>query len=219
MKKPIVRSLASLFVGISVISAATAWADPSTQPSTEPTSYTIMPSTQPAGVLPDNYKVLATSDFGQTAAAKPFDNTALAALKTGFTDISNYFDSPPTISGAFEDSREHRIGGAIFTARLHGQPVKGLVSCASTGNGNGSAIAIVYCRLDTPADELAKLLQPLGIDPRDSDPTFADFSTTIIAIRDMLDKTTSTSPSDIDAVVNKLNETNPGRYAKIPLQY
>ena len=40
-----------------------------------------------------------------------------------------------TIGTAYEDARDHKAGGATFSANLNGQPVKGIVSCKLNDKG------------------------------------------------------------------------------------
>ena len=91
---------------------------------------------------PAGYAVVTTTDYGQ----------ALFAQKP---DLAGYFDARPVVKGAYEDSKTHQSGGAIFTATLKGQPMKGVISCKLLDKG--AAITVIYCRIDTPQAEWAKL--------------------------------------------------------------
>ncbi len=113
---------------------------------------------QAAGPLAE-YLVVASTDSGKALSVQKAKATSVqAALEATFPDLAKYFDGRPTITNAFEDTRDHKSGGASFTAKLNGQPVKGLVSCRI--GEKGAAVALVYCNANAPAEEWNKLATP-----------------------------------------------------------
>lgn len=107
------------------------------------------------------YTVALATESGKTlTASKPNATTVRAALESTFPDLARYFDGRPAIQGAFEDARDHRTGGASFTAKLHGQPVKGFVS--TTVGDKGASVAVAYCRADAPMADWLKLMSAAG---------------------------------------------------------
>lgn len=110
---------------------------------------------------PDGYTVLATTDYGYTMTTeKPAADNAHAALVATFQDLANSFDGHPNIGGAYSDQREPHNGGAAFTAQIHGQNMKGFVACRA--GAQGTSVTVLCCRADIPADEMKKLVEPLG---------------------------------------------------------
>jgi len=102
------------------------------------------------------YSAVMTTDFGKALfAQKPGATSVTAALESTLPDLAHYFDARPTIKGAYEDSKSHQSGGAVFTAALKGQSVKGVVSCKLVDKG--AAVTITYCRVDAPPAEWTKL--------------------------------------------------------------
>ena len=88
-------------------------------------------------------------------AEKPDATSVTGALESTLPDLAKYFDGRPTIKGAYEDSKTHESGGALFTAVLAGQPMKGVIS-AKLGD-KGAAVTVIYCRIDAPPAEWTKL--------------------------------------------------------------
>ena len=108
------------------------------------------------GGVPKGYSVVIATDSGKKLVAhKAEAKSVAAALGSSLQDLSGWFDSRPATKGAFVDAKERRQGGAPFTAKLKGQPVKGLVSCVL--GENGADITVTYSRADAPASDWAKL--------------------------------------------------------------
>jgi hypothetical protein len=113
-------------------------------------------ATSRAADLPDGYKLVTSTDAGQTLTThKPATQSVLAVLQSVLPDLSHYFDGKPRIAGAYEDARDHRSGGASFTAMMKGEPVKGLVSCKLSDQGVG--VAVIYAKATATADDWKKL--------------------------------------------------------------
>jgi hypothetical protein len=105
---------------------------------------------------PAGYDVVITTSFGKKLVAHKAEARSVEATLAGaLQDLSRYFDARPVAKGAFVDAKERRQGGAPFTAKLKGQPIKGLVSCVI--GDKGADIAVTYCRNDAPALEWSKL--------------------------------------------------------------
>ena len=105
---------------------------------------------------PQGYSVAIATDSGKRLVShKAETSTVPAALGSVLQDLSGWFDAKPVAQGAFADAKEHRRGGAAFTATLKGQPVKGLIFCATSEQG--ADITVTYCRADAPASDWAKL--------------------------------------------------------------
>jgi hypothetical protein len=108
------------------------------------------------GDLPAGYSAITSTDFGKALfAEKPDATSVTAALESTLPDLGKYFDARPTIKGAYEDSKTHESGGALFTAVLAGQPMKGVISAKLADKG--AAVTVIYCRIDAPAAEWTKL--------------------------------------------------------------
>jgi hypothetical protein len=109
---------------------------------------------EPVGIA--GYSVVNSTDFGKAMFTHIADApTVTAALSASINDLSHYFDSRPDIKGGYEDSKNHQSGGAVFTATLKGQAMKGVISCKLQEKGAG--VTVVYCRVDAPQAEWAKL--------------------------------------------------------------
>jgi hypothetical protein len=154
MKKSTILLIAAAVAGASVLSTAITW-----QILQQQHSHGTASNPQTSIATPAGYIQVASSDYGCTLTTeKPSADTAHAALTAAFQDLAGCFDAHPTIGGAYNDSRESRNGGASFTALLHGQPMKGFISCKAAAQG--TSITVIYCKADTPSDELKKLTQP-----------------------------------------------------------
>jgi hypothetical protein len=113
-------------------------------------------TSEPAGGAPAGYSVVTSTDYGKAFTTRKEQATSVqSALESTFPDLARYFGARPAVVGAFEDSKDHRSGGASFTAKLNGQPVRGFVSC--TVADKGATVAVVYCRTDAPPTEWNKL--------------------------------------------------------------
>jgi hypothetical protein len=110
----------------------------------------------PGGGAPAGYSVATVTDHGKKLVAHKAEAKSVpAALNSALQDMSRWFDSRPNATSAFADAKDHRRGGAPFTATLKGKPVKGLVFCVL--GDTGADITVTYCRSDAPASEWAKL--------------------------------------------------------------
>ncbi len=115
------------------------------------------PADHPGGQLPDGYKVVTNTDAGQALTTRKTDAKSVsAALSAALPDLSHYFDGKPKFAGAYEDVRDHNSGGASFTAMMHGQPVKGLVS-AKMGQSGGATLAVIYAKSTATSSDWNKL--------------------------------------------------------------
>lgn len=102
------------------------------------------------------YAVVNSTDFGKAMYLQKTDvQSVRAALSAGIGDLSHFFDAPPEMKGAYEDSKNHQSGGALFAATLKGQAMKGVISCKLSEKGAG--VTVIYCRADAPQAEWAKL--------------------------------------------------------------
>jgi hypothetical protein len=102
------------------------------------------------------YSVITSTDFGKSLyCQKPAAASVTAALQSALPDLGHYFDGKPALKGAYEDSKSHQSGGAVFAAMLKGQAVKGVLSCKLTDKS--AAVTVVYCRADAPQSEWSKL--------------------------------------------------------------
>ncbi|MCX6929611.1 MAG: hypothetical protein NT154_41310 [Verrucomicrobia bacterium] len=130
---------------------------PATNPLAAPTDSPAQGVTgNSSGGVPKGYSVVITTDSGKKLLTHKTEAKSVeAALGSSLQDLSGWFDARPATKGAFVDAKERRQGGAPFTAKLKGQPVKGLVSCAL--GENGADITVTYSRADAPASEWAKL--------------------------------------------------------------
>ena len=61
----------------------------------------------------------------------------------------------PKSWGAYEDAKDGKSAGALFTAVLNGQNVKGFISAKATDQV--TTVMVIYGRADTPAAEWSKL--------------------------------------------------------------
>jgi len=114
------------------------------------------PATGARGGAPVGYEVVVATDAGKKLVAHKAEAKSVPiALTTTLQDLARWFDGRPVAKGAFTDAKEHRRGGAPFTAKLNGQSVKGVILC-DTGD-QGADIAVTYCRADASASEWAKL--------------------------------------------------------------
>jgi hypothetical protein len=105
---------------------------------------------------PPGYSVVIATEGGKRLAAHKSEAKSLsAALSSGLEDLARWFDAKPVAKGAFADSKEQRRGGALFSATLKGQPVKGLIYCVNSLQG--ADITVTYCRADASAIEWSKL--------------------------------------------------------------
>lgn len=109
------------------------------------------------GAAPGGYSVVTATDAGKALSTrKAGANSVNAALRSTLADLGHYFDAKPHIASAYEDVRDRRSGGASFTAKLHGQPVKGLVSCRV--DDKDAAVAVIYCKADAAGADWGKLM-------------------------------------------------------------
>lgn len=110
----------------------------------------------PSVPAPVGYRVVTASAFGQAISTqKPGARSVRAALMAVVRDLSEFFGSRPVIRSAYEDVRDHRSGGASFTADVRGWPVKGLLLCKLVRKG--AAVAAIYGRPDMPPEEWQRL--------------------------------------------------------------
>lgn len=117
-----------------------------------------------AGDEPAGYTVVATTNSGKSLTVQKADATSVrAALEATFPDLARYFGERPAIAVAYEDSKDHKSGGATFTAKLNGQPIRGFVSCKLAEQG-GATVTVIYGRTDAPKAEWDKLLNPQAAD-------------------------------------------------------
>ena len=115
------------------------------------------PSARPSADALAGYTTVTTTDAGKALSVqKPGAASVQTALESTFHDLGRYFDARPSTSGAFEDSQDHKSGGASFTAKLNGQAVKGFVSCKL--GDKGAIVAVIYCRTDAAPAEWNKLV-------------------------------------------------------------
>jgi hypothetical protein len=114
--------------------------------------------------LPAGYEVVTATELGKKLVAHKAGATSVPkALSAALRDLAPLFDSPPTRKGAFADTKAQHWGAASFTAQLQGQPVNGVVSCA-TGD-QGADLVVTYCRADAPNSEWSKLGGVLAASP------------------------------------------------------
>ncbi|MDB5326845.1 MAG: hypothetical protein JWM57_2414 [Phycisphaerales bacterium] len=122
-----------------------------------------------AASAPAGYTVVHQTEAGQAlTAAKADTDSVRAALIATLNDITPLFDAKPVVGGAYEDSKTHRSGGAMFTAALKGKPVRGMVSTqladqganGNGGNGKGARVAVLYANADATADDVRTLTTP-----------------------------------------------------------
>ena len=115
-----------------------------------------------AVAAPPGYRVVNASPFGQAISIR---KAGIASVRAGliatFRDLSRFFGSKPTVKAAYEDSRDHRSGGASFVANVRGWPVKGNVFCRL--GPKGAVVAVVYGRPDTPPEEWRRLASAPGV--------------------------------------------------------
>ncbi len=110
----------------------------------------------PGAAAPNGYRVVNATQFGKALSSqKPNASSVNAALLATLHDLAQYFGSRPTIRTAYEDVRDHRSGGAVFVASVHGQQVKGLVLCRL--GTTGANVAVVYAKPNTPPSEWRRL--------------------------------------------------------------
>jgi hypothetical protein len=110
----------------------------------------------PAGDAPPGYTIVTKTDAGQAMSAQKADaNSVQAALEATFADLAQYFGSRLSISNGFEDSRDHKSGGASFASNFNGAAVKGFVSCKL--GEKGAIVAVIFCRADAMPDQWSKL--------------------------------------------------------------
>jgi hypothetical protein len=111
----------------------------------------------PSVAAPPGYRVVNSTDFGQALACpKPSASSVSAALSNTINDLSRYFGARLTVRTAYEDTKDHRSGGAAFAVSVRGQPVKGLIVCRL--GTTGANVAVVYARPDTPPAEWRRLM-------------------------------------------------------------
>ena len=99
--------------------------------------------------------VVATMAGKRFVAHKASAKSLSAALDSSLQELSRWFDAKPVAKGAFADSKQRQRGGALFTATVKGQPVRGLIYCVNSEQG--ADITVTYCRADAPAAEWSKL--------------------------------------------------------------
>jgi hypothetical protein len=96
------------------------------------------------------------TEFGKALSFQmPNASSVGAALSQALRDLGQSLGTRPTVKTAYEDSRDHRSGGAVFVASVQGQPVKGLVLCRL--GPTGASVAVVYARPNTPPAEWRRL--------------------------------------------------------------
>ena len=143
---------------LNLITSGTTYSLKKISPPVNPLAGATNPLTQqPAsgGDAPPGYTVVTATDSGEALSIQKTDTQSVqAAFESTFPELAKYFDGKPTISGAFEDSKD-KSGLASFTASHKGQAVKGIVSCKL--GEKGAAVAVIYCKADAPASEWTKL--------------------------------------------------------------
>jgi len=116
-------------------------------------------ATAGAGPPRPDYQVVNATTFGKVLVARRSDApTVRAALRLTVQDLTAYFGGAPAVRGAYQDTRNQRMGGATFTVKAWGHPAKGLITCEV--GPQGTKVAVVFMRADAPAGEWARLTQP-----------------------------------------------------------
>jgi hypothetical protein len=109
--------------------------------------------------------VAASNGAGKSMVVqKPNVTSIQAALEATFPDLATFFGARPTIGSSYEDAHDHRTGGATFTVRSAGQPVRGIVSCKLNPTG-GATVAVVYGRTDASRADWMALMDPKAPPP------------------------------------------------------
>jgi hypothetical protein len=175
-----------------------------------------------SAAAPDGYSTAAATAAGRAWVTQKQGITAVGdAIGATVADLSKFLGNNPTISGAFEDSKDNQSGGASFTATAGGQPIKGLIICQLANNT--AKISVTYALASaTPADWAALNTAARTPPP---DPAIAAVHLTEF---DFPDGTGSIGVADgwhvnSNSLVDPLNVTGPGGQtigggASIPIQ-
>jgi hypothetical protein len=171
---------------------------------------------------PPGYSTAAATSAGCAWVAQKSGITTVAdAIGATIADLAKFLGNNPTISGAFEDSKDNQSGGASFTATAGGQQIKGLIICQLASNV--AKISVTYALASaTPAD-WAALNTAAGTPP--PDPAIANVHLTEF---DFPDGTGSIGVADgwqvnSSSMVDALNVTGPngqsvGGGSSLPIQ-
>ena len=110
----------------------------------------------PGTEAPAGYTVINSTSAGRTLSVRKRGvKSVRAGLQATLKDLTAWFDQAPVVQGAYEDQRNHRAGGAVFTAALHGQAVKGSISCKL--DRGEAAVAVIFAAAKAPQSEWAQL--------------------------------------------------------------
>jgi hypothetical protein len=106
------------------------------------------------------YTVVAATDAGKSLVTQKAGATSIqSALEATFPDLALYFGARPKIGSAYEDARDHKSGGATFTAKLNGQEVRGIISC-KMNDQFGATVAVIYGRSNATKAQWDALTTP-----------------------------------------------------------
>ena len=91
---------------------------------------------EPGTEAPAGYTVIKSIGAGRALSVRKREvKSVRAGLQATLKDLATVFDAPPVVEGAYEDKRNHRAGGAIFAAPLHGQASEAAEGNAAQGDG------------------------------------------------------------------------------------
>jgi hypothetical protein len=135
--------------------------------------------------LPAGYALLNANEDGQIFCCdKPAGGDVRNALESALGDLAQVFGQRPIPGAAYEDYRDHRSGGATFSAAYHGHAARGLITCKLSDQG--AHVVVIFCRADAPAGAWGKLTSVLtGAEaPAGAPPADARFALTIYNFSD-----------------------------------
>jgi len=106
---------------------------------------------------PAGYVVEVSTDSGKSmVTSKSKVSTVDAALLATLPDLAAYFDAKPTIGSAYQDAHDSTVGGATFSDTLHGQQIRGILSCKL--HDGGATVDVIFCNTNAPKADLEKLM-------------------------------------------------------------
>jgi hypothetical protein len=128
--------------------------------------------------VPDGFSVLGATQEGETLFVKlPSAQTLELAITQTASKLGNLFDAKPALGGAFADAKTKRRGGALLTAKVKGQDIRGWIFCSLASPG--ATASIVYVAANASQSDVATLFAFMPAQVKMQEHVFPDGSGSI----------------------------------------
>jgi len=105
---------------------------------------------------PGGFSVLGATQTGQTIFVNlPSAQTLESAITQTAGKLGDLFDGKPALSGGFADSQTKHRGGALISAKLKGQDIRGWIFCSVANTG--ATATVVYAAANASQPDIATL--------------------------------------------------------------